>query len=201
MAERVFDLRDDSTSLPSAVIVDTNIIVDRLLVPVLSSVTTPGAARLQRTARKAEFANHFFHRLETDDAIRLVTPTAFGELVHVAISSFLRLDGSRQRPKMSGREVHKSNPGLISTMKPMLRDLSSLLAANRMAFASPDELRPISRANAFAEQLVDMCCAYNLDTGDPQILLEARRLGINSVASMDADMRRASADFDIYTWL
>ena len=41
---------------------------------------------------------------------------------------------------------------------------------------------------------------YGVDTNDAVIRLEARRAGISAVATLDPDMRRAAADFDIYTW-
>ncbi len=41
---------------------------------------------------------------------------------------------------------------------------------------------------------------YGLDTSDCLILMEAARLGVRSVVTMDRDLLRAQSDFDIYTW-
>jgi predicted nucleic acid-binding protein len=41
---------------------------------------------------------------------------------------------------------------------------------------------------------------FQLDTSDAALLLEAQRAGIPSIATLDADFRRAQSDFDIYTW-
>lgn len=43
--------------------------------------------------------------------------------------------------------------------------------------------------------------AYALDSSDAAILVEARRAGVADVATLDADLRRAAADFTIHTWL
>lgn len=41
---------------------------------------------------------------------------------------------------------------------------------------------------------------YGVDSHDALILMETRRMGINDIVTMDADMRRASLDFNLYTW-
>lgn len=52
----------------------------------------------------------------------------------------------------------------------------------------------------YAEELIDRMTDYGLDSSDTLMLMEARRLGIDGIVSMDTDMQRALADFDVYTW-
>jgi len=50
-------------------------------------------------------------------------------------------------------------------------------------------------------ELIRLVGRYGLDTNDALILMEASRLGISAIVTMDRDMRRALPDFDIYTWV
>lgn len=75
-----------------------------------------------------------------------------------------------------------------------------LLAAN-IAFADPSDLDPISSGQRYDRELLDLVVRYGLDTSDATILMEAMRIGVQSIVSFDRDMQRALTDFDIYTWL
>ena len=43
--------------------------------------------------------------------------------------------------------------------------------------------------------------SYGIDTNEALILMEASRLGVRSIVTMDGELLRARADFDILTWL
>jgi hypothetical protein len=59
--------------------------------------------------------------------------------------------------------------------------------------------RPVDAIAPFDDVLITLCCDYGLDVGGARILLWAQRLGVGSTVTMDGDIQRARADFDIYT--
>ena len=76
-----------------------------------------------------------------------------------------------------------------------------MLIANGLLFLAPDDLGPITSGRSYDEELVHLVGTYGLDSGDALLLMEARRSGVTDVISLDADLQRARADFNIYTWL
>jgi hypothetical protein len=79
--------------------------------------------------------------------------------------------------------------------------LRLILARNGLKFVSMDRVELVDAIAPFDEYLITLCCDFGLNVGDARVLIEAQRLGIGSIATMDGDMQRASANFDIYTWL
>lgn len=70
-----------------------------------------------------------------------------------------------------------------------------------MLFLAPDELGPIASGRSYDEELVHLVGTYGLDSSDALILMEAQRFGVTDIVSLDGDLQRARADFNVYTWL
>jgi hypothetical protein len=83
----------------------------------------------------------------------------------------------------------------------VLEQLRQRLASHNVVIAGPDRLGPIPSGLAYDQELVRLVGRYGLDTSGAAILLEAQRLGISALVTLDPDMQRAQADFDVYTWL
>jgi predicted nucleic acid-binding protein len=75
--------------------------------------------------------------------------------------------------------------------------------ANNVVIAGPEDLDFVTYPTAlpFRDELLDRMVRYGLDTSDTMIVLEAERLGLDGIVTMDRDMRRAVVDFDIFTWI
>ena len=67
--------------------------------------------------------------------------------------------------------------------------------------SKPDDLASLPGGTLWETELLRLVGRYHLDTADAAILLDAQRAGITSIATLDADLRRAQLDFDVYTWL
>jgi predicted nucleic acid-binding protein len=203
MAGRVFDLSDPAILLPNSFLVDTNIVYERIIATLVPRVprSTVSLQRLQQLALNASRVTDFFERLRAQDTIGLVGPATYLELIHLVIRELLEQYGNTINPKLSWLRVYKDHPSVLPTMKPILVRIHSALANAGLVFLSPKQLLPIDPRTPYVSQLIDLCCSYALDTGDVELLIEAQRLGIDAIATMDGDFQRAAADFDIYTWI
>lgn len=195
MAGNVFDLSDSNVRLPQLFIVDTNIVAERLLASIMVSLSGYNATQ-------AQCAGDLFQRLDNENKVGLITPIIYGEFMHLAIKvnyqQYVIDQGSKNE---SWTRRYKTNPDFIQTLRSDLKSLRFLLSVNRLRFMGPDDLGPVNQNTPYDHRLIELCCTYSLDTQDAGILLEAERLGVRSIVTMDADLRRAQSDFDIYTWL
>lgn len=205
MPGSVVDLSVARSRIPDLIVVDTNLIVERLVVPFLGVLPSSPAAKLN-----AHRANQFFQTLIANDGRGIVTPTAFNEFVHVAIKSKYKQERLRLGPNVlptSGRRInswldlYKQDASILQAFLINLERFRLQFIVNGLLFIAPDELGPITSGRAYDEELVHLVGTYGLDSNDALILMEARRSGINDVVTLDADLRRAQADFNIYTWL
>lgn len=122
--------------------------------------------------------------------------------MHFAIKLHYQKHRLSQGVKRGGwLRLYNDDPAFIHTLRPQLEKLPFLLSTNRITFLSPDDLGPINPNTTFDYHLIELCWTYSLDTLDASILLEAERLGINSIITMDRDLQRARAGFAISTWL
>lgn len=200
MSGSVFDLAQPGASIPPIVIVDTNVIVEYLLASFLNPTATPAAHVAQ-----------FFIDLIAGNGIGIVTPTAFTEFVHVLVRAKYRHEYGRMAPTdrnaryaspvRSWADLDKQDPAILQAFLPDLERFRRLLIANGLFFVSPWELGPIASGRRYDVELVNLVGAYGLDSNDVAILLEAQRLGVPEIVSLDADMQRAQADFNVYTWM
>jgi predicted nucleic acid-binding protein len=200
MSGSVVDLSHSLRALPNTFLVDTNIIFELVEHDLLSripdhigGVSGGSSLRVQRSAS-------LFREMHERGLIGVVSPTAFAELLHVSIRLFLKQRGLRSSPKLDWRAVYKESPTAIREIEPALRQLQRLLERNGLFFVQPDQMRAVDSFTSWHDRLIATCANYGLDTGDAQILLEAEQLGIHSIVTMDADMRRAADVFDVYTW-
>ena len=93
MAGSVFDFSNAANPLPDVFVVDTNIVAERLLDPVLAMLPDRNLVHARR-------ANEFFVRLDNEKRSGLVTQTVFSELVHLAIKFSYQQDAvARGRSK------------------------------------------------------------------------------------------------------
>jgi predicted nucleic acid-binding protein len=74
------------------------------------------------------------------------------------------------------------------------------MVANDLVVLRPSDLEATANDQPFDVALLDHIRRYQLDTNDAAMLLEARRAGIMSIATLDSDIRRAAVDFDVYIW-
>ena len=72
-----------------------------------------------------------------------------------------------------------------------------------MIISGPEDLdfNQFGSTIAYQEELIERMVRYGLDTSDTLIVMEARRFGVDSIVTMDSDLRRALINVDIYTWL
>jgi predicted nucleic acid-binding protein len=204
MAGSVVDLSVVGPVFPDPIVVDTNLIVEYFIVPFIPILP---ASPIRVNAQRADL---FFRTLIANNGTGIVTPVAFTEFVHAAVKfrynqARLQLGpaarGAPGRPITDWVALYKQDETILQTFLPDLDQLCRLLIANGLLFLSPEELGPIGSGRSFAEELVNLVGTYGLDSNDALLMMEARRYGVTDVISLDADLQRAQADFNIYTWL
>lgn len=107
--------------------------------------------------------------------------------------------GSTSKRRFSWEDLYKQRPDLIDGFLPDLLRYLPLMRFNNLTVVQPEELAPLPPDRRYEDELLGQVGRYRLNSNDAAILLEARRAGITSIATLDADMRRAAVDFDVYT--
>lgn len=204
MPGSIVDLAQPGRQLPTVVVVDTSLLVERLLASYFDDLPpSPVVVNAERT-------RWFFQTLTGVGGVGLVTPTAFAEFVHAAIRSRYKAERQRLGPAIVQRfgrpaadwlALYKLDQAILHDFLPELQELSRRLIANGLLIVAPDDFRPLAAGRSHHEELVRIVARYGLDSGDASILLEAQRVGVTDIVTLDADLRRAQADFTIYTWL
>ncbi|MGC4107029.1 MAG: type II toxin-antitoxin system VapC family toxin [Thermomicrobiales bacterium] len=203
MAGKVVDLSSQLDSIPEFCVVDTNVLIS-LFVP----ATSPTNAR-QRSQSQA-----LRQHLEQEDKGGFVTPTTVAEIAHL----FVKLEFTRElknnlvkheadlRNRFPGKarfdwlDLCKVYPRPFEAAAKSLQTACSQIRTS-FVFLEPFDLSPNAPGT---HQFTDLAAAikrYRMDSNDASILIEARRAGISAIVSHDGDLRRASKDFDVYTWL
>jgi predicted nucleic acid-binding protein len=199
VAGRVVDLSDPTTLLPEFIVIDSNINIERVA----------AAFGFQSSRINGPRAEQFFQRLSRDDAIGIVTPAVYAELLHVLVKFRYRSELIRNRPVLTQQfgplsswvDLYKRDPSILQGMRGDLERLAAVLLASGIHVLSTDELTLLAWSHSSEEELIDTMCRYGLDSTDAIILIEAQRIPTLDIATSDADMLRAQADFTIYTWL
>jgi predicted nucleic acid-binding protein len=204
MPGSVVDLSVAGSGFPDPIVVDTNLIVEHLVVPYIPILpASPVTVNAQR-------AGAFFRALIAGNGTGIVTPMAFAEFVHAAVKIKYRQERLRIGPGSQNRygrpisdwlALYKQDAAILQTFLPDLEQLRRLLIANGLLFIAPEDLGPIASGRNHDEELVHLVGTYGLDSSDALILMEAQRYGVTDIVSLDADLQRARADFNIYTWL
>lgn len=200
MAGRLVNLGRPGIALPNRIIVDTSLLVARFLAFYLPP-------HLEAAAR----ARQFFDLLTNQGTTGLLPAVVVQELFHVAIRGlYRRAVPSHQaelaaaiptRRRFDWDDLYKRRPDLLESFLPELNQLLRLLEVRGLVVLQPDHLNPSSTGGQFGEDLLMAVGRYHLDSADALLVLEAERAGISAVATLDADLRRAQVDFDVYTWL
>jgi predicted nucleic acid-binding protein len=200
MAGRIIDLRNSGSALSGPVILDSNVVADRLL-----------ASFGFRQSRDVSRAHQFFHHLRQSNVPAILTPTAYSEFIHIVIKAVYKEARAAHQSTLSahfGRtggfswvDLYKIEPSILKENSGMLRALRERLLAENVVLLDPADLIASSAMDHYTIALPELVLRFGLDTSDATILFEAQRIGIYAIATFDRDMRRAAADFDIYTWL
>lgn len=185
--------------MPGSVVLDTSVVVARMLNPLHSPASI----------RQAQQARSLLHRLRTRGAIAFLTPTGFAELLHVSVRNRYQLELRSRRADIAARfgssisswtALYKLDPTIIQSHAQELEHIRANLAVANIALATPADLQQMPSDQSYDREFIRMIGRYALDTSDCLILMEAARLGVRSIVTMDRDLLRAHEDFDIYTW-
>jgi predicted nucleic acid-binding protein len=204
MTGSIVDLSAQQASIPDPIVVDSNLLVERFLVPFVGVLPTSS------TGIRAQRASQFFNELVARNGIGITTPTCFTEFVHVAIKFLYRQErlrlGARIRqaydqPIRDWLDLYKADSAILKRFLPRLEYLRQLLIASGLSFITPAQLGSIPSGRSFDEELIHLVGTYGLDSNDALILMEAQRYGVTDIITLDTDLQRAQADFNIYTWL
>ncbi len=204
MPGSVVDLSGTNLHVPDVIMVDTSILVERLL------ASFPDGVLPSTVAVNAERARWFFRTLASSGGIGLVTPTVFTEFIHAAIKARYKYERRRLgatalqtygRPINDWLALYKLDPTILQTYLPVMMQFRLWLTLNGLLILGPEDLTPLDSGRTHGEELVRLVGRYGLDSGDAAILLEARRVNVTDIVTLDADLRRAQSDFTIYTWL
>lgn len=200
MPGSLINLSEPGHRLPPYLVLDRNLLVTRFLASYETS--------LPNSTVKAE---QLFRLLVTTQSTGVITSVVWAEVLHHMIRAHYRRALSDARallrsayPRSRGhtwQQLYKLRPELMQRLVPELERLRLLLRANGLDFVQPDDLEPVPSGTTVDEELIRIIGQYQVDSSDAAILLEGRRAGVMSIASLDTDMRRAQLDFDVYTWL
>lgn len=152
-----------------------------------------------------------FRQLHSAGTRTLLTPTGYKEVLHSAIRTVYRESrGAYRSPLQShyGREggfswldLYKLSPAILQQQSALLHTLRTSLLLERVSVLDPGDLGTNPQSKLFEEELLDLVVRFGLDSSDAMILLEAARVDVPRIVSLDPDMTRAAAEFDVYTWL
>jgi predicted nucleic acid-binding protein len=199
MGGSLVDLSARAAPLPDPVVVDTSVVVAAML-----------ALDKQQNPIHIVRAAELFSELLTGDHHAIFPPTAYSELLHVSIRIRNQQELKLNRHAILARygtrisswtELFKRDPTIAQQHAAELDQLRRRLVASNIVIAGTDDLGPISSGLPHDVELVRLIGRYGLDTNDAAILMEANRLGIYDIVTMDEDLRRARMDFNVYTWL
>jgi predicted nucleic acid-binding protein len=196
----VVDLAAPGHQIPDLLVVDTNLIIAHLM----AHMHSPHP----RTASRAAY---LFRALQASNGIGLVTSTSLNEVLHFAIKAKYRLEVQSHladltaaypnRSRFDWIDLYKIDPGILQSFGPDLERLRQHLIGSNPLFLQPEDWSPVSAGDSRDSELVRVIGRYGLDSSDAALLLEARQAGIFTVATLDPDLTRSAADFDVYTWL
>ena len=201
MSGKLVDLSHPGVAIPDIVAVDTNVVIAYL------QQSFPDQNPLQ-----IERATAFFATVHARHLACFVIPTVFSEVVHAFVKKAYQLRTKGNRALLSAQhgvpinswlDLIKVDPTPLRELGPNLTMLRQSLVGNDITVAGQEDLDFVAYPphRHFSQELIDRMVRYGMDSSDAVITMEAARLGIDAIVSMDRDMQRALPDFDIYTWL
>lgn len=196
MPGSVIDLAQPGIRLPDRLAIDANTLVTLLIAP--RAITPDSVARRARVRR-------LFVERRAQRSIGLIPSTAFMEFIHVAIKmryvaalpQYSALIGGKKNWEL----LFKAKPDLIGGYVTSFRRYEATFERLGLIVIQPHELMPLAAGERLERLLLDEIGRYYPDTRDAAILLEMRRAGLDAIVTEDPDLRRAAAEFDVYTWL
>jgi predicted nucleic acid-binding protein len=190
------------TPIPARLILDSSVAIDWL------TATTAVAAPLTPAQHRAIV---LVRHVQISHGVGLITPTSLNEIFHVVVKTGYRAELPNFRADLVSRypdvkrhgweHLFKTRPNLMKRFAADLDRIRQFMAASNLLFLQPDDLGEIPSGRSLEEEIIQTMGQFELDSSDTAILVEARRAGITTIATADPDLRRAHADFDVYTWL
>jgi predicted nucleic acid-binding protein len=201
MSGNLVDLSQPGVALPDAIAVDTNVVIAYLRQPFPEELP-------QNVAR----ATAFFGQIHENDLTCVLTPTVFSEVLHALVQKTYRRLTRGNRAALSASygvqidgwsDLLKVHPAPLQALEHDFTALRAGLIANGIAIIGQEDLDFVAYPPSAhsSQELIDRMVRYGMDSSDAVITMEASRLGIDAIVSMDRDMQRALPDFNIYTWL
>lgn len=200
MPGRIIDLAHSGEEIVGPVVLDSNIVIARWL-----------ALYEPAHSRNVDRAAALFRQLHSTGTRTLLTPTGYKEVLHSAIRTVYRESHGAYRSTLQshyGREggfswldLYKLSPAILQQQSALLHTLRTYLQLERVSVLDPGDLGTNPQSKLFEEELLDLVVRFGLDSSDAMILLEAARVDVPRIVSLDPDMTRAAAEFDVYTWL
>lgn len=208
MAGSLVDLNQPGMHLPPFSVVDSSVIINWL------DATYGMGVASTRVMPGHDHALRFFRFLQTHETRGFVTSISFNEVFHYLVRERFSSNIANHLPVLAARFPSIRSPrnfrwqhllkARSDLLRPFVDDFDEVrlrMIASGLVFLQPTDLGLIPSGRSLDEEMLDLMARYELDTGDAAILLEARRAGVTSIITSDADLHRAQADFDVYTWL
>lgn len=208
MPGSIVDLALPGVALPPEVIVDTSLVMPQLL----TAFYTPQPFEASRAA-------DFFRLIgRTTGSVGLVTSTVVREVFHFALVARYKMEEPAHRPALHAHygipmrppgqrpytfrwdQLYKMDATIAQRLGGDLVALCRQLTRAGLLFLQPDDLAPIPSGSGLEQEILRLMTRYGVDSNDAAILEEAQRAGVLAVASLDRDIQRAQADFDVFTW-
>jgi len=197
---RIVDLGLPGVQLPSPLALDSSVLIPQFL----TAFHTPHPRVALRAAQ-------LFALLQSSGAVGIITSTVANEFFHFAITATYKAEIPNhhanlvahfgRRRGFDWKDLYKIDGTILQRLDSDLERLRRFVRGNGLVFLQPDDLMPVASGRPLDEELVHLVGLYGLDTSDTAVLVEAQRAGVSSIATLDQDMHRAVADFDVYTWL
>ena len=182
MPATLVDIADASFSLPEFIVLDASLVLE------LRPGSTTGHTR-------HILATNFLTRLSSaaqGGSVKTILPLlAFEECYFKLCQWTLRpLCG----PGITWHEYYKRNPNALAGAVPRLRTFHRILLAFPMEITEPEDtaIQPRGRAPIRSNRIGEFIDRFSVLPRDATILSEAERLGINTVATLDGDWKRAT---------
>jgi predicted nucleic acid-binding protein len=136
----------------------------------------------------------------------VVTPTVYKEFLHFLVATTFKRErvanraslGERYGRVPDWRELYKLDPTILRRSYSEFETIRRGLIASRCAVVAPDEIPSSPSVLGYDEELIANICRYRLDSSDASILLEATRLGIPDIVTLDKDLLRAGRFHDLH---
>ena len=186
----VHNIADPALPLPQQIVVDTSLLL---------------ALRPTDDNPYVSVARSFVRRMQAHIAayemIAWLPLPVLQECWHIILANGLRrtwegMPASSRAPNWL--KAYKDQPDLLRPLLPDLSRFSDLLSAIPLTPVRLEDLALHGGTESLGKRLFDLITAYHLLPQDALILAQAERLGVNHVATLDREWRRATS-FEVYT--